>query len=56
MVETNNTYIEVVIPRVKFIKPMGYDMSAELIEGYAQIIIESKKDTKFPRWEHMRKR
>ena len=35
MVETNYTYMEVVIPRVKFIEPMGYEMSVELIEGYA---------------------
>ena len=39
MVETNNTCVEVVIPRVKFIEPMGYDMSIELIEGYAHIIL-----------------
>ena len=27
MVGTNNTYMEVVIPRVKFMEPMGYEMS-----------------------------
>ena len=40
MVETDNTCMEVVIPRVKFIEPMGYEMSAERIEGYVQIIIK----------------
>ena len=35
MVEIENTYIEVVVPRVKFIDPMGYEMSANLIKGYA---------------------
>ena len=39
MVETDFTCMEVVIPRVKFIEPMGYEMSANLIEGYAQIIL-----------------
>ena len=29
---------------------MGYEMSAKLIEGYVQIILESKKDIDFPRW------
>ena len=34
MVEIDNTFMEVVIPRVKFIEPMGYEMSVEFIEGY----------------------
>ena len=34
MVETNFTCMEAVVPRVKFIEPMGYEMSAKLIEGY----------------------
>lgn len=51
MVENNNTYMEAVEPRVKFIQPMGYEMSAELIEGYAQIILYLEKETKFPRWD-----
>ena len=50
MVETDNTCMEVVEPRVKFIEPMGYEMSAKLIEGYAQIILQSERDTKYPRW------
>ena len=33
MVETDFTCMEVVVPRVKFIEPMGYEMSAKLIEG-----------------------
>lgn len=32
MVETDDTCIEVVITRLKFIEPMGYEMSAKLIE------------------------
>ena len=39
MVETDFTCMEAVISRVKFIEPMGYEMSEELIEGYAQIIL-----------------
>ena len=39
MVETNFKCMEAVVPRVKFIEPMGYEMSEELIEGYAQIIL-----------------
>ena len=35
MVEIDNTYMEVLVPRVKFIEPMGYEMSLELIEGDA---------------------
>ena len=38
------------VPRVKFIEPMGYEMSAELIEGYAKKKFESKIDTSCPRW------
>ena len=40
MVETNCTCMEVVVLRVKFIEPMGYEMSEELIEGYTQIILQ----------------
>ena len=29
---------------------MGYEMSAKLIEGYVQIILQSKIDTSCPRW------
>ena len=39
MVEIDFTCMEVVVPRVKFIEPMGYEISEELIEGYAQIIL-----------------
>ena len=50
MVETDNTCMEAVIPRVKLIDPMGYEMSVELIEGYAQIILKFEQDRKCPRW------
>lgn len=59
MVETDNTCMEALEPRVNFIKPMVYEMSEELIEGYVQIMLEIEKDTKCPRWgtyqEKMRK-
>ena len=34
MVEADITSMEVVEPRVKFIEPMGYEISEEIIEGY----------------------
>ena len=49
MVEIDFTCMEVVVPHVKFIEPMGYEMSDEQIEGYAQIILYSKVDSKLPR-------
>ena len=51
MVEIDFTCMEVVIPRVKFIEPMGYEMSVEVIEGFVQIILHSKVDSECPRWE-----
>ena len=42
--------MEALEPRVKFIEPMGFEMSEELIERYAKIILQSKKDTKCARW------
>ena len=50
MVETYKTCIEAIIPSVRFIEPMRYEMSTKLIEGYVQIILLSEKDTKCPRW------
>ena len=50
MVETYHACMEVVVPRMKFIEPMGYEMSIELIEGYAQIILQFEVDTSCPRW------
>ena len=35
MVETNFKCMEVVAPLLKFIELMGYEMSEELVEGYA---------------------
>ena len=49
MVETNFACMEAVGPQVKFIEHMGYEMSEELIEGYAQIILHSKVNSNFPR-------
>ena len=40
--------MEALFPEVKFIEPMGYEMSEELIEGYAQIILHSEVDSKCP--------
>ena len=50
MVETDHTCMEAMVPRVKFIKPMRYEMSAKLIEGYAQMILQSEIDTSCTRW------
>ena len=49
MVETYFTCMEAVVPQVKFIEPMGYEMSKDLIEGYAQIILHSEVDSNCPR-------
>ena len=56
MVETDHTCMEVVVPRMKFIKIMGYEMSLELIEGYVQIILQLEVDNSCPRWGNMKKR
>ena len=45
MFEIDFTCMEAVVPRVKFIEPMGYDMSEEFIEGYARIILHSEVDS-----------
>ena len=50
MVEIDFTCMEAVIPRIKFIEPMGYEMSAKLIQGYMQIILHSKIDSTCSRW------
>ena len=50
MVEIDCTCMGAVAPQVKFIKPMGYEMSEELIEGYEQIILHSEVDSNCPRW------
>ena len=50
MVETDYTCMEAMVPRMKFIEPMGCEMSTKLIEGYAQIILQSKVDTSCARW------
>ena len=50
MVETNFTCMEAIILRMKFIEPMGYEMSTELIENYVKIILQSEIDTSCPRW------
>ena len=50
MVEIDFTCMEVVVPQVKFIEPMCYEMGIELIEGYAYIILHSEVDFGCPRW------
>ena len=47
---TDNTYMEVLEPRVKFIDHMGYEMSTKFIEGYVHIILQQKRDNKCPSW------
>lgn len=56
IVEIGVTFMEAIEPRVIFIDHMGYEMSEDLIEGYAKIIHESKKDVDYPRWGNIRKR
>lgn len=48
MEETNVTCIKVVEPRIKFIDHMGYELTEELIEGYAKITLESEKNEECP--------
>ena len=50
MVEEDFTCMEAVVRRVKFIEPMGYEMSEDLIEGYVMIILHSEVDSNYPRW------
>ena len=50
MVETDHTCMEALVPRMKFVEPMGYEMSVELIEGSVQIILQFEVDTSCPRW------
>ena len=50
MVEMDVTCMEVIVPRVKFIDPMGYELSEDVIEGYVKIILEFEKDKDTPRW------
>ena len=35
MVEIDFTCMKAIVPQVKFVESMGYEMSIELIEGYA---------------------
>ena len=56
MVEMDKIYMEDAEPNVKFIEPMGYKMSEELIEGYAQIILQSEKEIEFLRWGTYKKK
>ena len=44
MVETDTTCMEPIKPRVKFIKPMSYEMIEDLIGAYAKIILELERD------------
>lgn len=34
MLKIDNTFMKFLVPRVKFIESMGYEMSPEIIEGY----------------------
>ena len=45
MVEIDKTSMEAVIPRVKSIEPMVYEMSVKLIKGYVHIILKYEYDT-----------
>ena len=49
MVKIDFTCMEVVDPRVKFIEPMGYEMSIEVLEEFLQIILHLEIDKECPR-------
>lgn len=44
MIETNVTCMGEMELRVKFIDPMGYEMSEDVIEGYVKIMLKFEKD------------
>lgn len=50
MIEIDFTCMDVVEPRVKFVDPMGYEMSENLKGPYVKIILESDRDKEYPRW------
>ena len=50
MVEIDFTCMEALVPWVKYIDPMGYEMSEELIKGYARNILHSEVNSECPRW------
>lgn len=50
MVEIDVTCMEAMKPRVKFVEPICYEISEELIESYVKINLESDKDKECPRW------
>ena len=50
MVEINHTCIKVVDPREIYIEIMIYEVTEEMLENYAQIILNWKRDEEFPRW------
>lgn len=48
--DTNFTYIEVVDTRNLYVEPLGYEITKEEIEGYAQAILEVDKDEEFDKF------
>ena len=50
MVEIDFTSMDVIEPREIFIQPMWYEVNEEFLEGYTKRILESKRDTEYPRW------
>lgn len=50
MVYTNFTYIELVEPRMKYVEPLGYEVTEEKVEGYVEVIVKSARDEEFNRF------
>jgi hypothetical protein len=47
MVEIDNTCFEAMEPRVKWLPPMGYEVSVELLVPYVEFILAAKKSTQY---------
>ena len=44
MVDTNFTYIQAVEPHEKFLDPLGYELNDNVVVGYNDLLLKSKKD------------
>ena len=48
MFKIDVTWMEVILPRNKFISPMGYELSEEIIKGYVNRIFKLEEDKETP--------
>ena len=44
MVDTDYTYIQVVEPQETFLDPFGYELNDDIVVGYIDLLLKSKKD------------